>query len=197
MSGGTLQERAERILAQAFPEGFASDGRRVEVLSQDGTLLLFARSPKEDDPLSMLMENAKPGKALPAHFVIDPETGRPTRRYAIPYRTWARPETLRASLDGGDPQASFPSTSSLHMWKQVPEGAAVHRYGRGSRFTLILDREPAVLAARIFPAGLWMSCGSTLTPARLARMAIILLARSDARLGPILSICCGGKISPA
>jgi hypothetical protein len=187
MHGGLLQEQAEKALMGAVPKDFLSEGCRLEVLAQDGTLVLFlGQGQAEEDPILLLKANAGTWNGFPGPYVIDPETGVLARRCAIPYRIWTRPETLRRAIVGEDFHDSLPVISSLRLWKRIGGEVTAYRYGRSRRLTLYLQTKPPLLAARVFPEGLLLMPGSSLsiTDGLIHSLALVLLARSGVATRP-------------
>jgi hypothetical protein len=149
--------------------------------------MLWFRQLSEDghDPVQLLRTNAKARVTpLSGPAVLDPDTGRAAKRYAIPYRVWAKPGALRGLLEGGlTMHQHVLDFSALKLMKSIPEGVRVSTYGRSNRLTLLLDREPPLLTARVFPGGLTERTRA-LTDGRLSTMARVLLARSGVAVKP-------------
>jgi len=187
MHGGHLRELAEKALLEAAPKDFDLRGYRLNVLPQDGTLILFfASSQAVRDPISLLRENAVTSKGLPAPYVIDLETGVSARRFVVPHSVWTRPESFRKVLDGEDFHNSSSVISSLRLWKKIGRELNTYRYGRSGRLTLYLDTSPPLLAARVFSGGLLLRPGSSpcIPEGRTTRLALVLLARTGASARP-------------
>jgi hypothetical protein len=173
-----LQERAERIFREAFPHGFENREARVDVTPTTGTMFLFVQT-SEQDPLCLLRSNGNPlGTPLFAAALVDPVTGRPARRYMLPFKCWSHPERLSAALkDDPERPRKLPDWSRIRLAKGIPEGVEEFRYGRSGRLAILLDRPWALLAVQVFPGGLVPS-DRVVSPERLAHMAWVLLARS-------------------
>jgi hypothetical protein len=173
---GGLQDRARQIFAEAMPQRFEALETKIEVSPQNGMMLLFTQIARnENDPLALLGWNAECQNAAP--IVLHPEIG-PAKRYTIPFQVWTKPEYLAAFFQNRlTMHTHVPDVSSLRLLRDIPEDVVEYQYGRSKRFTLLLDRVPALLAAQIFPGGL-VQANVAVTPERLTRMAWVLLARS-------------------
>ena len=96
-----LRARAEAALRQALGQPY--EDLRLEIVPRDGTMLWFRQlSDDGHDPVQLLRTNAQARVTpLSGPAVLDPDTGRAAKRYAIPYRVWAKPGALRGLLEGG------------------------------------------------------------------------------------------------
>jgi hypothetical protein len=111
-------------------------------------------------------------------MVLDAATGRPAGRIVIPYTLWADAGKLKAFWEqSASSEEVSAAGSELRLLKGVPDDVRQHRYGRGGRFTLLLDRRPPLLAVRIFPGGFAPVVGEV-PGERLHWAAWMMLARS-------------------
>jgi hypothetical protein len=179
-----IQERAEKAFQKACPADLSGRILRTTLDAADGTLVVYAFLPSdvsEDvDPFRLLRRNAMlPDAGIMTPMVLDAESGRPAGRIVIPYELWADAEKLKTLWQQ---PASFEKPreagSELRLLKGVPDDVSQYRYGRSGRYTLLLDRRPSLLAARVFPGGLAPVVGEVPVE-RLRRAAWMLLARSS------------------
>lgn len=174
-----IYTRAKRITEDYFYRKQGAFDFRVEVAPADGKMILYVSALKTDDPISMLRRNAEEFKGVfSAPVVIDPKSGSFAHRVVIPYKLWVKPQVLRSVLDSKRQiNESDPWRSTLFLTKSIPEKTREHRYGRGKKLRLILDRQPVLLAVAVFPGGL-VESDLSINSTRLSHAGLVLLARA-------------------